>query len=92
MSGGILIGQAFGWAGSGRVTSGWLVACPVVNAQPPPEAKTPGGKVNQRRLTTLSLTRGSRRVPQYWLAIGSSVTIWTSVASKPLNAVFIAAP
>lgn len=46
----------------------------------------------QRSETTLSETRGSRRSPRYWLAIGSSETSNTSVAPKPLNAVFIAAP
>ncbi len=46
----------------------------------------------QRSETTLSETRGSRRSPRYWLAIGSSDTSNTSVAPKPLNAVFIAAP
>ncbi|CAH0496835.1 hypothetical protein NVSP9465_01883 [Novosphingobium sp. CECT 9465] len=50
------------------------------------------GATNQRSDTTLSETRGSRRSPRYWLDIGSSDTSKTSVAPKPLNAVFIAAP
>ena len=46
---------------------------------------------HQRRLTTLSDTRVSRR-PRYWLAIGSSATSIAAPWPKPLNLVRIAQP
>ncbi len=47
---------------------------------------------NQRSEITLSLWRGSRRSPRYWLCIGSSSTVTTLPVPKPLKRVFIAAP